>query len=205
MDNKNENKLENQIKSENQEIAKKKFLQPAKNFVGKISSKAKSAYDRIYTYLDEKRQAIREEKAFQEKYKKKYKEFMNSYDASKVGTSSIEFEERGSCYNRKITLVTEKGNFINNYFKNGRHVISTYEGFVRDPKNGKWVYAISENETNGWSEIYAREIVRKPNGKFVETDYYKIRNVESRPEVFAAQSDLFTDYCRQYGQDLVKR
>ena len=204
MDNEKE-QLEKGIKQENKKIVRQAFLKPAKNFVGTLTSKVKSAYDRIYTYLDEKRQTIREEKTFQEKYKKKYKEFMNSYDASKIGTSSMEFEERGNCYNRKITLVTEKGNFINNYFKNGRHIISSYEGFVKDPKSGKWVYAISENEINGWSEIYAREIVRKPSGKFVETDYYKIRNGETRPAIFAAQSDLFTDYCRQYGQDLVKR
>ena len=198
MDNKNENKLENQIKSENKKIAKKKFLQPTRNFVGTITSKVKSSYNDFVTYLDEKRKERIAEKQFQDECKKRYQEYVNSYDSNRTGSGQVELDAYS--HSNKITYFTDHGSLIRYYRSKGGLATSVvYEGMVQDPnRNNKWVYAISQYDTHSYGNHDATEIVRKPNGKFVKTDYSK--TLYQKPEMFIKLRERFDEVSKEYGE-----
>ena len=197
MDNKNENKLENQIKSENKKIAKKKFLQPARNFVGTITSRVKSSYNDFVTYLDEKRKERIAEKQFQDECKKRYQEYVNSYDSNRIGSGQVELDAYS--HSNKTTYFTDHGSLIRYYRSKGGLATSVvYEGMVQDPnRNNKWVYAIGQYDTHSYGNYDATEIIRKPNGKFVKTDYSK--TLYQKPEMFIKLRERFDEVAKEYG------
>ena len=214
--------LEEKIKSENRQTTikniKEKLLTPAKCVAGKISSTLKRPYDKFVTYLQDKRKERNAVKRFREKWQKRYDEYLNAFDESRIGEA---YDERvyGSDAGKPDTLrayetttyVTDHGNFTRR-MKDYRgkdvtqwYTVFEYEGYVQDPNTGNWVYAVSESINGGWSEIYAREIVRQPNGKFKMREYYNDRNEYQYPEIYEAQVKRFEKIEMSHGADIVSK
>ena len=188
--------LEEKIKSENRQTTinnlKEKLLYPAKR-----------VYNKMLEYLEDKSKDRNAERRFQEKWQKRYDEYMNAFYEHNIGDYVVR-DVKHKYPNDEVfcdEYVSDHGSIIRTIIESpsagirlSSGIVTKYEGYVQDEK-GRWVYACSERLNNGWSKIYAREIIRKPNGKFVERVYQGYYDGE--PTIYNAQVQRFKKFQKE--------